>query len=115
MTKRTKFPKTSSWQGFETILGRDLKKHLPLRDNYSGKKYRLIPHGLAPNALNLLLTAFTEEIEPNTVLLLFNQLIQPITQLCVLGGCQATFKHAELHPLTVGGQNLVDLGSALVF
>jgi hypothetical protein len=102
MAKRTEFPKTSFRQGVKTILGRDMKKHLPLRDNYSGKKHRLIPYGLTPNALNLLLTTLTQEIKPNAVLLLFNQLIQPIAQLCVLGSCQATFKHAELHPLTIG-------------
>ena len=92
-----------------------MEKHPPPRDNYSGKKHRLIPDCLTPNALNLLLTALTEEIKPNAVFLLFNQLIQPITKLGVLDIRQVTFKHAELHPLPVGGQNLVDLRPTLVF
>lgn len=61
------------------------------------------------------MTALAEKVKPNAVLFRFDQLTEPISQLTVLGGCEIALKHAELHPLPVGSENLMELGAALIF
>jgi hypothetical protein len=89
-----------------------LKKHPPIRA--SNEKYCFIPNRLSANPFHFTLTATTQKIEANTVLLGFNQLTQAGSQLGILGFRQVTLKHAVLHPLTIRLENFVDFGSTFV-
>lgn len=80
-----------------------------------GKEDRFIPNGFAADALHFVLAAGTEKVEPNTVLLWFDQLAEARSQLGILRLRQVAFKHAVLHPLPVRFEDFMNLGAAFIF
>jgi hypothetical protein len=94
---------------FQPFCFTRVEKHLPIRA--SDKEHRLISQGFSPDPFYFSLTTATQEIEANAILFRLNYFAQTRSEPGILSHIEITLKHAVLHPLSIGFEDVVNFGS----